>query len=234
MTLHQPPGPGSPPALRLRRPGWRDTRFLLGLGLVAVSVAIGATAFTAAARTVPVYAAADALVPGDTVTADQLVIREVRLADSAEHYLRADEPVPDGLAVIRTVAEGELVPLSAVADSEDLGLRPVAITPGDALSSGVTRGSTVDLWFVPDAEADAVAAADDADVDADESGSSAGPVELATGLTVAEVTEPSGSFTVGSAVTVHVLVPLDRLADVLAALAAEGTVEGVPVPGQAG
>lgn len=230
MTLHQPPGPGSPPALRLRRPGWRDTRFLLGLGLVAVSVAIGATAFTAAAHTVPVYAAADALVPGDTVTADQLVIREVRLADSAGHYLRADEPVPDGLAVIRTVAEGELVPLSAVADSEDLGLRPVAITPGDALSSGVTRGSTVDLWFVPEADADAVA---DIEADAAASGSS-GPVELATGLTVAEVTEPSGSFTVGSAVTVHVLVPLDRLADVLAALAAEGTVEVVPVPGQAG
>lgn len=244
MTLHQPPGPVSPPAQRLRRPGWRDTRFLLGLGLVAASVAIGATALTAAGRTVAVYVAAHDLVPGDAVESGALVVREVRLGDGVEHYLRADEPVPDGLTVVRTVTGGELVPVSAIADTDDLGLRPVAIAPGAALSSGVTEGSTVDLWFVPTAESAGLAAvattstgevADAGTRPAAGTPAGAAPVsvpfELASGLTVAEVTEPSGSFSIGSAVTVHVLVPVDELADVLAALAAEGTVQVVPVPG---
>ena len=39
------------------------------------------------------------------------------------------------------------------------------------------------------------------------------------------------TFAVGTAVTAHVLVPLDQLAEVLTALAADGTVEVVPVPG---
>lgn len=245
MTLHQPPGPGSPPAVRLHRPGWRDTRFLLGIGLVGVSVAIGATAFAAAGRTVPVYAAAEALVPGDVVRGDALVVRDVRLSDSLGSYLRADEPLPEGLTVVRTVGRGELVALSAVEPAADLGLRPVAITPDGALSSGVTEGSTVDLWFVPVAD-DAPGAATSgqgeagavssgaASSDGPAAGETPGPVELASGLTVAEITEPSGSFSVGSTVTVHVLVPLEQLADILAALAADGSVAIVPVPGQSG
>lgn len=227
------PGPSSPPATRLRRPSWRDTRLLMGVGLVAASVAVGATAFSAAARTVPVYVAEHPLVPGAAVRADALVVREARLGDSLDRYLRADEPIPDGLLVTRTVAAGELVPLSAVADVTDLDLRPVAITPQGVLSGGVTEGATVDLWFVPapqEGRGDAGAASDD---DAPPE-PSAGPVELAAGLTVAEVSEPTRSLAVGAAVTVHVLVPTDDLAAVLSALAADGTVEIVPVPGPRG
>lgn len=234
MTTHPLPGPGSPPARRLHRPGWRDTRFLLGIALVAASVAIGATAFGAAGRTVPVYAAADALVPGLAVDADALVVREVRLADSLDRYLRADEPLPEGLVVTRIVAEGELVPLSAVSPEAALDVRPVAITPDGALSSDVVDGATVDLWFVPTPRDDPP----------DDSGGQSGgatppdagsePTELASGLTVAEVSAPARTLSVGSAVTVHVLVPVDDLAAVLGALAAEGTVEIVPVPGPRG
>ena len=238
-----PLGPASPPALRLRRPGWRDTRLLLGLGLVGLSVALGATAFAAAARTVPVYAAAETLVPGEAVGGGGLVIREVRLADSLDRYLRADLPLPAGLVVTRTVAVGELVPASAVADAGDLGLRPVAVTPRGGLSSGVTEGAAVDLWFVP---APRTGAASGGEVAPATSATSLGakptrdavlptaPTQIASGLTVAEVTEPSGSFSVGRAVTVHVLVPVDDLAGVLAALAAEGSVEIAPFPGAAG
>lgn len=227
------PGPSSPPAARLRRPGWRDTRLLMGIGLVAASVAVGTTAFSAAARTVPVYVAEQPLVPGAAVRADALVVREARLGDSLDRYLRADEPIPEGLLVTRTVAAGELVPLSAVADVADLDVRPVAITPQGVLSGGVTEGATVDLWFVPtpkDAQSDAGAPGDDGAPPEP----STGPVELAAGLTVAEVSEPTRSLAVGAAVTVHVLVPTDDLAEVLSALAADGTVEIVPVPGPRG
>lgn len=211
--------PPSPAAVRLRRPGWRDTRLLVGLVLVAVSVAVGASAMSAAGRTVPVFAASEPLVPGEAVDAGALVVREVRLAESTGRYLEADGDLPDGLVAVRTVGEGELVPVSAVASTGDLGLRPIAIAPDGALSADVVEGSTVDLWFVP-------AASEPGDeADADE------PYELATGLTVAELTEPAGSFSVGAGVTVHVLVPRADLSGVLAALADEGSVEIVPVPG---
>jgi hypothetical protein len=211
--------PPSPAAVRLRRPGWRDTRLLVGLVLVAVSVVVGASAISAAGRTVPVYVASEPLVPGEPVDAGVLVVREVRLAESTARYLEVDGDLPDGLVATRTVGEGELVPAAAVASTGDLGLRPIAIVPDGALSADVVEGSTVDLWFVP------VLSETGVEDGADE------PYELAGGLTVAEVTEATGSFSVGAGATVHVLVPRADLSGVLAALADEGSVEIVPVPG---
>lgn len=225
MNSTSPPGPASPPALRLRRPGWRDTRLLIGLVLVAGSVVLGSEIVSAAAHTVPVYVAAEALAPGDAVRQDLLAVREVRLAESLDRYLRADRELPVALVAVRTVAAGELVPLSAVAPRADLSVRPVGITPRSALPSGVVAGSTVDLWYVP---ATPVTGFDAAPVE------TALPYQLAAGLTVAEVTESGSTFAVGGAQTVQVLVPVNELARVLAALSAEGAVELVHVPGAGG
>ena len=56
-------------------------------------------------------------------------------------------------------------------------------------------------------------------------------VRDAEGLTVAEISAPDGAFAGGGARTVHVLVPQAQLSAVLGALAGEGTVGVVPVPG---
>jgi len=207
----------SPAAVRLRRPGWRDPRLLLGLVLVAVSVALGSWLVASAGRTVPVYAAEVPLVAGDVLDPDTLVVREVRLAGAEDVYLSAAEPPPEDLVVVRTVGAGELVPLAATAERSDLDVRPVAITPSGPLSRSVVTGATVDQWFVP---------ADDVSAPVP-----AAPRQLAAALAVAEVSEPTGTFAVGSGQAVHVLVPVVDLPDVLAALAAEGSVEVVPVPG---
>lgn len=242
---------GSPPAVRLRAPGWRDPRLLLGIVLVAASVALGSTLVTSAGRTVPVYAAGQALVPGDALDAGALRVQQVRLGSAGDQYLRADEPLPEGLVLTRVVGAGELVPLAALAGETDLGSRPVAITPGGAPPSGLAAGSTVDLWFVPQVRGGTTAAAaggadattgatvgarteGDAGTSRTAPAAATAPVLLAAGLTVAEVTEPRTGFGLGSGATVHVLVPSADLPDVLAALAADGTVEVVLVPGAHG
>jgi hypothetical protein len=57
-----------PTAARLRKPSWRDSRLVVGLVLVLLSMAIGAKVIASVNDTVPMYAAAAALVPGQPVS----------------------------------------------------------------------------------------------------------------------------------------------------------------------
>jgi hypothetical protein len=211
----------APVAARLRRPGWRDPRLLAGIAMVAAAVLLGSWAVRTAQATVPVYAARGALVPGDRLEASELVVVDVRLGTvDLDRYLSADEPLGDAV-VVRVVDRGELVPASAVGSAADLQMRPVSVTLDRPPSQGVTEGAQVDLWFTPTPSAD-------------QDAPSQPPRELATGLTVAEVTRPDGAFSVAGGTQVQVLVTNDQLPDILTALAADGTVDVVPVPGTGG
>jgi hypothetical protein len=52
-------------------------------------------------------------------------------------------------------------------------------------------------------------------------------------VTISQISSGDGAFATRTGATVHVLVPSAQLADVLEALAADGTVDVVPVPGGA-
>ncbi len=208
----------APVAARLRRPGWRDPRLLVGIALVAGSVALGSWVVRSAEHTVPVFVVQAPAVPGDVVDPESLGVAEVRLG-SVDSYLRADEPVPPDAVVLRSVGTGELLPRSAVGSAGELALRPVAVAAAGELTATVRAGSLVDLWFTPADPRSGSATA-----------GSGTPRQLAAGLTVAEVGRPEGALAAGTT-TVHVLVPLDELPDVLAALASEGRVDVVAVPG---
>ena len=208
--------PVSPLGARLRRPSWRDPRLLVGILMVAASVALGAWVVSAAGASTPVYVAREALTPGETLGADQVAVARVRLERAeAERYLPATEPLPDGAVAVRAVGDGELLPRGAVADTADLDVRPVAVPVTEAPSAGVAEGALVDVWVTP----------------AVPDGETPEPRLLAEALTVAEVAEPAGAFAVGGGTTVHVLVPTDALPDVLGALSADEAVHVVLVPG---
>ncbi|MCC2335638.1 hypothetical protein [Cellulomonas wangsupingiae] len=212
----------APTAARLRRPGWRDPRLLVGIALIAASVVLGSWVVTTSQRTVPVYVARDVLVPGTSLTSAALVVADVRLADRADGYLRADAPLPEAAVVLRAVGAGELVPAAAVGRADELDVRAVPVPLSGPASSGLVAGARVDLWFTPESG------------DATDRGAAPGeatPRELAAALTVAEVSGADGAFASGGTRTVHVLVPVDDLPDVLGALAGNGTVDVVPVPG---
>lgn len=206
----------APVALRLRRPGWRDPRLLAGVGLVAASVALGSWALRAAERTVPVFVVRETTVPGAGLDSAALGVADVRLGGvDLARYVRADVPLPAGAVALRVVEAGELLPAAAVGSAEDLALRPVGVPVTGRPPDAVRVGARVDLWFSPPATA------------RDEP---ARPSQLAAGLTVAEVDRPQGAFAAG-ATTVQVLVPVAQLPDVLGALATDGRVDVVAVPG---
>ncbi|WP_019136690.1 hypothetical protein [Cellulomonas massiliensis] len=211
MDLLEVPAPVAP---RLRRPGWRDPRLLSGLALVAGAVALGSWAVSSAQHTVPVYVARGALVPGAVVEPGDLAVADVRLTGTAlERYLRADAPLPEGAVVVRVVGDGELVARSALGAAQDLDVRAVAVPLRGALPPDLVAGALVDLWLTPP-----------------EDGT---PEALAQAVVVQEVADEGGGLSTGGA-TAHVLVPQDDLPSVLAALASDGRVDVVPLPGTGG
>ncbi|MGO1317332.1 MAG: hypothetical protein ACTMIR_09900 [Cellulomonadaceae bacterium] len=202
-----------PVALRLRPPRWRDPRLVVGVLLVAGSVALGTWAVTAGARTVGVYAASGAITPGQRIDVEALEVVQARAERLPQTYLLASEPLPDDAFALRVVGPGELVPLSAVGTLDQLDLRSVAVPVGADLSAQVGPGTLVDLWHVPEAEDEGA------------------PRRFATSVVVHEVSTGSGAMIGVGGAALHVLVAQDSLADVLGALGAPGAVRIVVVPG---
>ncbi|MGN6240009.1 MAG: hypothetical protein ACTHNI_09725 [Cellulosimicrobium cellulans] len=211
-------------AARLRRPGWKDPRLLVGIVVVALSVALGSWAVSTASRTVTVYAAGAALTPGTAVTAADLRAVEVRLGTQTDRYLLAADGLPDEAVVLRTVAEGELVPASSLGAAADLAVRAVAVPVTTGLSERIVAGATVDVWYVPETPVPTAGA---------EPGAAEPPQPelLVGGVTVAQVDEGEGTLVVGGPTTVHLLVGVDDLPAVLAAVAGDGTIALVPAGG---
>lgn len=203
----------APVAGRLRRPGWRDPRLLIGLLLIAIAVTAVSGIVRSADTTVAYYAAKDVLTPGSVLTAKDVVVVQVRVPDGA--YLAPGEE-PWGQVVTRVVGDGELLPRGALAAPQDFEGRPIAVRTSLPLADGVQQGSIVDVYLTR--------------TDGDEP-----QTELvASGLVVESVDHDSGSFSVGTVETVYVVVPQDDVAPFLDALATEGDISVVgPVGGGA-
>jgi hypothetical protein len=140
----------TPPALRLRRPGWRDPRLWVGAAIVATSVVAGARLMASADDTVPVWVASSDLAPGTPVTAADLERHRVRFADGGDldDYFRGTDAAPGGL-LTRSVGAGELLPRAAVGPAEGTGTVqvPLAVDP-EQVPPSVGAGSVVDVYLV--------------------------------------------------------------------------------------
>ena len=142
---------GSPPAARLARPRWRDTRLLLGLLLVAVAVVLGSRVVAASDSAELVWAVTRDLGAGSTLGDGDVERRAVRLDATAGHYLAASS-VPTGYVLTRSVGAGELLPAAAVVPSSsaagDVRLVTVPVQrfhfPAD-----LAKGARVDVYTTP-------------------------------------------------------------------------------------
>lgn len=196
----------SPVAGRLRRPGWKDPRLLVGVLLIAVAI-VGVSAIVQGAdRTVAYYAADTTLTPGMVLDEGHVAVAQVQVADDV--YVAANATAqPWGQVVTRVIEQGELVPASALESPTDFDGRPVAVVTTSPVAPDIVAGSQVDIWVTaPNAQGD--------------------PMSSLVGeqLVVADVMREDGAFSMSRAPTVYVVVPADQIQPLLQALAVDGDV----------
>ena len=165
---------------------WADIRFLLGVALIIASVVGVWLVVSAARQTVPVFAAARTIVPGEAIEAGDLRVVDVALGPLEKTYASPASWEPGAVAT-RTIATGELVPRDAVGDATRVRTTTVVVHSATELPAAVEAGSTVEVWAAPQLERGVfdtprilVAAATVVSVDDDESmiGTSGSAVEL--------------------------------------------------------
>lgn len=208
-----------PVAGRLRRPGWRDPRLLLGLLLIAISVTAVTATVKSADETAPYYAARDTLTPGTVVTRDDVKVVRVRLDGAindrgtggrSTYVAPGDEPW--GKVVVRVIGGGELLPAGALTAPENFVARTIAVRTTLPLADGIDAGSVVDIYLTTD-----------------DGGPSTSVV--ARGLTVESVEHDDGSFSASTVETVYVVAPQDEIEGLLDAVAAHGDISVVGLAG---
>ena len=140
--------PGSPAALRARRPSWRDPRLVLGVVLLCASVLAGARILDGADETVAVLAVRAPLAAGQVIEPSELTTVRLRFADeaAADRYLPGGSDLGEAVA-LRPLGAGELLPRDAVGSggAGDLTELPLTLRAG-RVPAAVRVGSSVDVW----------------------------------------------------------------------------------------
>ncbi|TFD88755.1 hypothetical protein E3T61_11455 [Cryobacterium lactosi] len=212
MRRGQPAGSGRP-ATPTRTRFWFDPRFGVGLVLVVASIVGVSVVVAGSDRTVAVYAARVSLAVGDRLDAADLVETDVRLGAAGELYLTPARLPADGLLVTRTVTAGELVPAAAVGSRAGEGVTSLVLELRGRLSAGLEAGSVVDVWSAGEVE----------------SGVFGPPTVLVGRAAIVRILEPTGLIQSGGGRAVEVLVPKDKVAAVLEAIANDDALSLVAV-----
>ena len=209
-----------PTAARLRKPSWRDSRLVVGVVLVLLSMAIGAKVIAAADDTVPMYAAAAALVPGQPVTQKDVRRVDVQLDANEGRYVAADHDIAPDTFALRDVRPGELLPRSALGTKADINLKPVSVPVDGGAAAQLAAGSIVDVWVN----------AKDRSSGADKYGN---PVKTLEGATVVRTPDTSGGGLGAASGTtaVQIMVPEASVQALIAAIDQGARITLVPVPG---
>ena len=150
-----PAAPPSPPIARVRRPRWRDSRLLVGILLVLVSVGVGARVVSGAQQTGSWVAVAHDLPAGHVLADGDLTVTSAHLIGAgAARYFRAERsrdllghPIVHGLGV------GDLVPRDAVTYLLAPASRVVPVIVKAGRLPALSVGDHVDVYVLDRAPA---------------------------------------------------------------------------------
>jgi hypothetical protein len=208
--MHDASTPTAPAPVRARRRP--DARLLVGLALVAASIAAVVGIVTAADEGEDVLAAPRLLTAGQVLTIDDLEVRRVALGVEGHGYLRPADVPEAGIVVTRTVGAGELVPIAAVGDVRGPSETTIVVALSTALGATVRPGDALDLWSAPALEA----------------GRFGAPVVIAPGTLLVRTVAAEGIVAGAEAGRVELLVPRRDVARILHALANGDALSAVP------
>jgi hypothetical protein len=122
--------------------------------------------------------------------------------------------------MLRDVRAGELVPVSAVGGADAVDVQRVTVRADAMSTSGLTRGSRVDVFVTPKATSG--------------SGSDTSPTKkVLESAAVAAVLTSSGGFGAGSMTSVQIYVPSDKVQPLVEAVDGEAKLTLVPSVGAA-
>lgn len=197
---------------RPRRAFWGDIRFVIGIVLVALSIAGVWLIVSSAGRTTPVLQANRTIVQGEALVSGDFQVVEVGLGQLTEDYL-APQDLEPGLVAARTLTEGELVPMTALSDADAGRTTTVVIESSTGIPAGVEAGTVVELWQAPVLE---------------DGRSHDVPRILVGDVIVSSVVEQEGMLS-SDATTVEVVIDRSDVADVLAAITGGSVLSVVPV-----
>jgi hypothetical protein len=189
-----------------------DPRLVIGIVLVVASVGAVVLLVGNAERTTAVYTAGRSLVPGDVVTADDLVVTQVRLAESAARYLSTEQLPAAGLVLTRYIDQGELLPVSALGRTDGQDVTTIVIPLAASLPEQVGVGSVVDLWSAQALDRGAYGA----------------PVVLADDALVTGIRESDSMIAGAQNQVVEVQIPRALTARVLEAVANQASLALIP------
>jgi len=204
---------------RVRAPGARrvrfrfDPRFAIGLALVAASVGGVFAIVTNADHTTAVYRARVALAVGDRIDGSDLLPTQVGLGSAGDLYLTADRLPPEGVIVTRTIAAGELVPVSAVGATSGEAVTNIVVELSGKSAVAIGPGSVVDVWSSRQTDR----------------GLFGPPAVLVGRVAIVRLVEPVGFMAADSGMSVEILVPKAKIAAVLESVANGDAIAIVPV-----
>lgn len=179
-----------------------DYRFIVGIGVVAGSAALGALAFGSLNTSQEVYVASTTLSPGTKLSESDLRVANVNLAHSTHIYLLSGDLAP-GTVVTSTIKQGEFIPVSSLGSKQQSNTSRVVVSVTAPLSSDVAEGEHVDVWA-------SMAAGQ---------GMYAPPAVLVSNATVVNVTENTTVGIGGTSFEVELIVPTSTVASILEASA---------------
>lgn len=196
---------------RIKSSPIKDTRLLVGIALILLSMIVGGFTLSSLAATSKVLVAKENITIGQELKPQSFEIREVRLENAEEHYVANPEQIPNGSLSLRAVGAGEMLPKGAVGQAGDSELRPISLEVDDTVAASLSAGAITELW---------VAINDD----------TVETLLLVERAIVRSVDSGSG-FRVSST-KVEVLVPQRSLPKVLESIAAGHSIYVVEVPGE--
>lgn len=137
----------SPAGRRVQRPRWRDTRLLLGVLLILVSVVVGARFVSGATRTSQWLSVTRSLPAGHVLVAADLAPVKAHLAEAAgRHYFTAAAPALAGRTLSRPLGSGELLPADALRSGSVAASRVVPLLVKAGRLPVLAAGDHVDVY----------------------------------------------------------------------------------------